>query len=61
MLACPELNSRIELYTSDVGATDSILPATDSVLPATKPMFSIKKTTNQGVKPSIFAVYQLQR
>ena len=28
MLACPELNSRIELYTSDVRTTDSVLPAT---------------------------------
>ena len=28
MLACPVLNSRIELYTSDARATDSVLPAT---------------------------------
>jgi hypothetical protein len=28
MLACPVLNSRIELHTSDVGATKSMLPAT---------------------------------
>jgi len=34
MLACPELNSRIELYTSDVGATKFMLPATDSMFVA---------------------------
>ena len=34
MLACPELNSRIELYTSDVGAKKFMLPATDSMFVA---------------------------
>jgi hypothetical protein len=34
MLACPELNSRIELYTSDVDATEFMLPATDSMFVA---------------------------